>query len=326
MLYLPSSLAAHIMFYGARVKPGAKVALTPEEGEVLHLSGACLHKPSNDERTYLVLHQNGQDHIICALKKGTAENVSLDLFVATREGGHFEVQGASEMHLTGYYEPTASDSENDEDDEEMASDLEGMSDEEALERLMAAKNKKKAALISAEAEEDSDEEGDEDDDEDDEDNDEEGNQAGDSDEEDDSDDEEEIRRTIQKEMQKVKAEKAEKKKAATTPALPVPAPSSDKKRKAAEPIQAGKPGKQRTSCVPPQGRLCTEKSGNSPSSNATAQFEKSVSEYLKQHGKCMISQVASACPKPASVTSKYREFLVSRPVFTVEGQHVSLKN
>eukprot|EP00747_Dinoflagellata_sp_TGD_P183538 gnl/TRDRNA2_/TRDRNA2_38472_c0_seq1.p1 gnl/TRDRNA2_/TRDRNA2_38472_c0~~gnl/TRDRNA2_/TRDRNA2_38472_c0_seq1.p1 ORF type:complete len:125 (+),score=43.72 gnl/TRDRNA2_/TRDRNA2_38472_c0_seq1:96-470(+) len=103
-------------FWGCVLKPGAKHAVKEEEGDVLHLSQACLHQPS-DGKNWLQVVDSKKSYAIACLEKGKTEYASFDLFF--RAGTcSFMNKGQSEVHLTGYFEPEGPGMDDEGEEEE----------------------------------------------------------------------------------------------------------------------------------------------------------------------------------------------------------------
>jgi len=103
-------------FWGCQLKPGDKQEVESKDGEVLHLSQACLHSPQPGKTVLQV--QDGKDIFALAmLAKGKVEYASFDLFFKAGQCT-FINKGTSELHLTGYFEPKAEDMEDEEEEEE----------------------------------------------------------------------------------------------------------------------------------------------------------------------------------------------------------------
>jgi len=101
-------------FWGTVVKPGTWATGKAPEGEILHVSQACLHDPKPG-KTYLQIQVNGATYTVACLEKDKREHDALDLMFAPEDAPKFSAKGSSEIHLVGYLEPEqASDGESDE--------------------------------------------------------------------------------------------------------------------------------------------------------------------------------------------------------------------
>lgn len=294
------------MFFGAVLTPGVECTPDCSNGEILHISQACLYNPVSSERTYIHVTDGEKSYALCALQKDKQENASLDLFVSTRAGTTFKITGGkNEVHLIGYFEPDAETDSEDmsecshEDDEDLSMDgddtKDGDDDEDDEERS-------------------TEEDGDASDSDDDEDEEVDSEDELDDIEGDDSDDEDDdCASPAPAAPAKKVPEKADKKQQSKTDEKAKAAAASvaeSKKRKADAPVQK------------PQKVQKTEASANS----AESDFEKSIVDYLKKNGRCMIAQLAGKVRKPDALKAvKYQVFLKSKPCFTIEGQYVSLK-
>eukprot|EP00929_Paragymnodinium_shiwhaense_P029013 TRINITY_DN16722_c0_g1_i1.p2 TRINITY_DN16722_c0_g1~~TRINITY_DN16722_c0_g1_i1.p2 ORF type:complete len:324 (+),score=146.98 TRINITY_DN16722_c0_g1_i1:73-972(+) len=102
-------------FWGCVLSPGQKKTVESPEGEILHLSQACLHNP-NDGKNYIQAEVSGTTYSIACLEKGKKEHDSFDLFFDPTTCA-FKNQGKSEVHLTGYFEPDDGFYEDDEEED-----------------------------------------------------------------------------------------------------------------------------------------------------------------------------------------------------------------
>lgn len=87
-----------------------------DKGEILHLSQAALHKASPG-KNYVQAVDGKQKYAIAVLEKGNVEHASFDLFFRAGHCG-FLNEGASEVHLTGYFEPDGMEEDEEEEEEE----------------------------------------------------------------------------------------------------------------------------------------------------------------------------------------------------------------
>lgn len=186
------------MFWGLNLKPNRKY--TQKTSKPFHISLASLDTDSvSDEgANQIFINHDNQKFLICTLRKGNCEQVMLDLNFGEGDEICFQSIGSGNVSLTGYL----IDKFNFMDDED-ESDLED-EEEEAVEDLRQALNKKanskkgNAKKQAVEEEDDDDEEDDSDFngegldevEEDDDEEDEEGDDDDDEDDDDDDDDEE----------------------------------------------------------------------------------------------------------------------------------------
>jgi len=101
------------MFWGAVVKEGKPYVTTTafdQTGEfpVLHLSNVSL--PKNAEckgNVYLTatMEKDLSNLTIANLKKGDRESQPIDIYIHMSQNIKLSVQGANEVHLSGYFEP-----------------------------------------------------------------------------------------------------------------------------------------------------------------------------------------------------------------------------
>lgn len=101
-------------FWGTAVKPGTWTQGKAPEGEILHVSQACLHEPKPG-KTYLQIQVSGTTYTVACLEKDKREHDALDLMFSPEDAPKFCAKGSSEIHLVGYMEPEqASDEEAEE--------------------------------------------------------------------------------------------------------------------------------------------------------------------------------------------------------------------
>jgi nucleophosmin 1 len=104
-------------FWGCVLKPGQKKKIDITEADVLHLSQACLHEPAGG-KNHLQVTAQGTTYSIAILEKDKKEHETFDLFFDSADTV-FSCNGKSEIHLTGYIEPTDEGME-DSEEEDMA--------------------------------------------------------------------------------------------------------------------------------------------------------------------------------------------------------------
>ncbi|XP_053991758.1 nucleolin-like isoform X2 [Hylaeus volcanicus] len=288
------------MFFGAVLKPGT--SFTPEviDGEILHISQACLYNPANVERTYLEVVDDDETYAACVLQKEKQESVSLDLYLNGSNGSKLQISGGrNEVHIVGYYEPQdGSDSEDISVSEPDGYDFDN--DDSSSENVNSNRCK---PISSSKADKGADDEDDEDDD--DEDDDDEEDDEEDDDENDDDDDENAESDAASDEQMSGKQNEL-KQNSKTKEARP----ESNKRHSNSTVSKPSKMAKRE------RGKMSPE-----------AEFEKQIVDYLKSSGRVMISQLAGKIRKPDSLkTMRYQAFLKSKPSFKVDGQYVSLKS
>jgi len=295
------------MFYGVSVKPGQTVTLEPE-AEVLHLSQACLADPKDGAKTYLSLDNEKGQFNLCVLQKDKCEHAALDLFLAGDSRTTFSVKGTSEVHLVGYWEPSAESDDEMDDLEGLGRELEMDSDDDETVSTMPAG-------MPHGLDDDIDEEFDEDDDEDDEDED---------------DEVEDVKPKAQ--PQGASSNKQKPKAAAGKPATPSavqPVAKAQPKGKPEPKKQAGKP--QPKAKPEADNKRKAEASPTAPSDKKAkseggdAKFHEDLVEYLTKNGRTSFSELGSKVKKPEGVPKKLAAFLKDKPtVFKVDGSHVEL--
>jgi len=108
------------MFDGLAIKAGETATLEGENGEVFHLSQACLSDPRDAGKTYLKIKEGERSLVVCCLQKDKCEHAALDIFVHPATNS-FSVEGKNDVHLVGYWEPHGA-SDSDEDDLDFMAD------------------------------------------------------------------------------------------------------------------------------------------------------------------------------------------------------------
>merc|ERR1712129_488972 len=103
-------------FKGYVLKPAKKENVSVPEGDVWHLSQACLHEPKAG-KNYIQVEVRGETYTLTHLEKDKVEHNALDLFFGS-EGATFGVKGNSEVHLLGYLEPAEEKEDEEEESEE----------------------------------------------------------------------------------------------------------------------------------------------------------------------------------------------------------------
>uniref|UniRef100_A0A7S3UPD0 Nucleoplasmin-like domain-containing protein n=1 Tax=Oxyrrhis marina TaxID=2969 RepID=A0A7S3UPD0_OXYMA len=101
-------------FWGAVIKPGQRVTVSDSQGDLLHLSQACLSNPKGEGKTYLRVEHDKKELTLACLVKDTQEHCHLDLFFSVADVTVFHVEGKNDVHLTGYFEPTVREDSEDE--------------------------------------------------------------------------------------------------------------------------------------------------------------------------------------------------------------------
>jgi len=97
-------------FWGVALKPNKPEKVSAPEGEILHLSQGCLHQPTAG-KNYVQAKVDGKTYTIACLEKDKEEHTSFDLFFSAEECV-LTNKGASEVHLTGYFEPKSMSDED----------------------------------------------------------------------------------------------------------------------------------------------------------------------------------------------------------------------
>ncbi|KAJ1604746.1 putative apicomplexan-specific protein [Cryptosporidium canis] len=300
------------MFCGLVIKPGQKVKLDSTQGEILHLSQACLSEPKDNGRVYVQAIDNGNAYTICSLQKGTVEHANLDLFFSTSAEVELSIIGKNEVHISGFYEP-----EMDEEDFDDEDALMGMSEEEEELELESSKtgNKKSMKRKLSKSDDSTDEEiedeeinsdeaddldldeliqddDDEDDGDEDDLDDEDEDDVLDEEEEDDDEEEEEV----------------------------VKAPSNKNKNKQSVSAQAQKA--KAADAQPPSKKSRVEPKSQSKPDQL---YEESIIEFLKKNGRSNMAMVGNKIKRPEGVSKKLGSFIAERSnIFKVENNMISL--
>jgi len=334
------------MFDGLAIKAGETANLEGENGEVFHLSQACLSDPKDAGKSYLKIKEGDRSLVVCCLQKDKNEHAALDIFVHPATNS-FSVEGKNDIHLVGYWEPHG-ESDNDEDeldfmaDEAEESDEAGESDldDEIPSLLNGDRTKKPQGMPSAA-------------------------KAGDEDESDEEDDEEHGESDDESEMPvavpQTKAGKGlqagvsankqkpsqQPKQAPKSPALKQEAqpakaaagkakatPKAAPKVAAANESQASQKRKpapaEKTSTQPPAKQAKTAATPAAAGKGTTDaagddKFQSDLTEYLTKHGRTTMSELGSKVKKPAGVAKKLAAFLKDRTnLFKVDGTHVEM--
>lgn len=91
-------------FWGCVVQPGKPIPVAAQEGQVLHVSRACLSPDARKgAKARLELDEGSQSFSIAQLSEGSLEDLKLDLNLEATEAT-FLVKGDCSIHLTGYFE------------------------------------------------------------------------------------------------------------------------------------------------------------------------------------------------------------------------------
>lgn len=296
------------MFFGAVIKPGT--SFTPEviDGEILHISQACLYNPVNVERTYLEVVDDEEIYAACVLQKDKQESVSLDLYLNGSSRSKLQISGGrNEVHIVGYYEPhDGSDSEDisiSEPEQYDSDNNESSSDDTSVNNCRQISSTKEDDSDDEDAEEDEDE------DEDDEDDDDEDNDDEDNEDENEAASDEQM---SGKQNNKAIERRLSKKKNVESDSVP----ASNKNSKYKEARTESNKRNSNVSVSKPSKMIKRDQGKTSPE----AEFEKQIVEYLKSSGRVLISQLAGKVRKPESLkTVRYQAFLKSKPNFKVDG-------
>eukprot|EP00928_Gymnodinium_smaydae_P100375 TRINITY_DN982_c0_g1_i1.p1 TRINITY_DN982_c0_g1~~TRINITY_DN982_c0_g1_i1.p1 ORF type:complete len:289 (+),score=107.67 TRINITY_DN982_c0_g1_i1:74-940(+) len=286
-------------FWGCVLKPGSKQKIENPEGDILHLSQACLHNPQ-DGKNYVQAIVAGKSYSIACLEKGKKEHDSFDLFFNPQECS-FSNAGKSEVHLTGYFEPDEGAEESESEAAPVATKAASPKAspkvqpkspvQKALEAAAAAQAQKAAspkaspkkspAAVPAPAADDSDDEDLE---------------------------EELLEEGEEEEMLEESEEEA------------APPPKAGDKRKASPAQVPASPAKKAaTAPAAAQGSPKAKPGGEQ------AAYIKKLHDYLKQHGKTSVSLLGSKVPRPKDAPKMKAIFDQNKNLFVVAGQDVSAK-
>lgn len=314
------------MFYGLVVKPGQAVALEGE-GDILHLSQACLCEPKDSNKTYLTVESEKGTFNVCSLQKDKCEHAALDLFLGASSGVKFSVKGNCDVHLVGYWEPSGG-SDDDMDDDDMDGMPEGMHDsDDEEEDVKGGAGMKSLGDIEADFDEDEDDL--------------------------DDDDECDIYGDVPPELLPAGKEQgkpalfgasnnkqkpnnvkqAQAKQGANKPqaaAHPEAQPKAQCKAKPAEPKAKAAP-----KASPVEGakrkadgnaaQPAAKQAKTATSEGSETKFHDDLVEYLTKNGRTTLSELGSKVKKPDGVAKKLAAFIKEKPaVFKVDGSHVEL--
>jgi hypothetical protein len=120
------------MFWGCVLKEGkpykTQSALEENDYPVLHISNVALPKTAPAGKVHLLasMGKDLQNLTLATLQKDKVENLALDIYVNITQSVVLSVQGAGELHLSGFFEPQRDeiednmfyDEEEDEEEEE----------------------------------------------------------------------------------------------------------------------------------------------------------------------------------------------------------------
>lgn len=302
-------------FWGLILKPGQKVPVESADGDILHLSQACLHAPKGG-KNYLQVTDNEKTYVVACLEKDKVEHASFDLFFSTASCS-FSSKGDSEVHLTGYFEPSQDlgDEEEEEEDEApppakkqspvaapkkspLAAPAKSPLSKPASPVAAPAKSPKlQAAEAKAKAKAAEEEEDDDEDDDEGEEDEEEMDLEGEEEEEDLDEEEEE-----EEEEEAPPPAKNDKKRKAEAPPAQAPAKAAKKEAKKEAP---GSPGKS------PAG---------------LDGYVKQIVEFIKKSdGKTKISMIGSKIPRPKEAPKLKQILEQNKDKFVLSGDDVQLK-
>jgi nucleophosmin 1 len=279
-------------FWGCILKPGAKAKIENPEGDILHLSQACLHNPQ-DGKNYIQAEVQGKTYAIACLERNKKEHDSFDLFF-NPDSCAFSNNGKSEVHLTGYFEPDEDmDDESGEEEVPAVANTKtaspkaspktlpaAVASKTASPKAVAAQSPKKAPVPTPES---------------------------------DDDDSDDIDLECEEEEELENEEEEEEE--SDEPAPPPPA-----KRKAEPPSSPAK--KAKVSAEAPKA-AASPKVG--ASGGDQAEYLKKILAYLKQSGKTNIGVLGSKVPRPKDCPKMKAFFEQHKDKLKVEGEMVSAK-
>ncbi|XP_054731981.1 39 kDa FK506-binding nuclear protein [Anastrepha obliqua] len=221
------------MFWGLNLKPNRKYTQTTSKP--FHISLASLESDNvaDDGPNQIFINHDNQKFLICTLRKGSCEQVMLDLNFGEGDEICFQCIGSGNVSLTGYLIDKFNFMDDVEDEDESELEEEDIQDlRQALNKKANAKkgvNGKKQKINNAEEDEDDDDEDDsdfnaegldqveegsdgeddddEDDDEDDDDDDDDGDDDDDEDEEEEESEDEEVQQPKAKQPKLEKPQK-----------------------------------------------------------------------------------------------------------------------
>ncbi|KAF7456260.1 nuclear factor NF3 [Cryptosporidium felis] len=308
------------MFCGIIVKPGQKVKLDSTQGDILHLSQACLSEPRDNGRVYLQAIDDGKAFTICSLQKGTVEHANLDLFLSTSTGIELSVIGKNEVHVSGFYEPEVDEDDFDDEDALMElsdEDIEDIDDpkaegSESTNKESRTENKKNLKRkLPTKSEDSTDEEIEDEEIDSDEADDldlDELVQSNDDDEEDEDDEDEDDDGDEDNDFEEDDDEEEE----------PVRIPATSNKNKQSNLSQKTRP----VETQPPSKKSKTEARSQSKPDQI---YEESIVDFLKKNGRTNMAMIGNKIKRPEGVSKKLGSFIAERSdVFKVENNMISL--
>ena len=168
------------MFWGSVIKEGKPYkthsALEESDYPVLHISNVALPRSAGNGKVHLVasMGKDLKDLTLATLQKDKVETIALDLYVNVSQQVTLSIQGAGELHLSGFFEPQREEMEEnmfdyggEDEDEESDEEAEVGGGKKLNQSLKAAKlNAMKNANLSDEDEDDEEDEEDEEEEED----------------------------------------------------------------------------------------------------------------------------------------------------------------
>lgn len=164
------------MFWGTVIKEGKPYkthsALEESDYPVLHISNVALPKSAGNGKVHLVasMGKDLKDLTLATLQKDKVETLALDLYVNVSQQVTLAIQGAGELHLSGFFEPQREEmeenmfdygGEDEDEDEEEEEEVNGKKLNQSLK--VAKQNALKNAHLSDEEEDDEDDDEDEED-------------------------------------------------------------------------------------------------------------------------------------------------------------------
>jgi len=287
-------------FWGCVLSPGQKKTVESPEGEILHLSQACLHNPQ-DGKNYIQAEVNGTTYSIACLEKGKKEHDSFDLFFDPTTCA-FKNQGKSEVHMTGYFEPDEGDDEGSEEEAPKAAAAPAKSPKSSPKveaksspkveaknspKVAAKESPKVVAKTSPKA----------------------AAKAAPVEDDDDSDEDMDLQELMEE------GEESELEESEEEDATPEPVKKGANTKRKAESAPAAAPPAKKAASSPKAA----------PAGGEQAGYVKALADFLKKNGKTSISQLGSKVQRPKDCPKMKVIFSQNPDKFNVQGDSVSAK-
>lgn len=111
------------MFWGCIVKPGKPHQLQQELTDVLYISNISLHPKAHGKSSLYIKVGDSENLLVTSLESGKHEHATVNLYVRISDKVIFTVEGSGEIHVSGYFDPTDSEIEDLDDEEDLEADF-----------------------------------------------------------------------------------------------------------------------------------------------------------------------------------------------------------